>query len=174
MANEAMIKTLLFICGPNGIGKTTICRALLTRLPHSAYVDSDPLRMMNPFLLDDTTIPTIRKNISDVIANYLDCPTVRTVIFSYGLHGRRREVLDSVMADLSGCVFTFMPFLLTCDEAENVRRMESDGRDAGRIRRAIETSRSAYVGVDYPRIDVTGLSADRAAISILAAAELSV
>jgi len=167
------MKTLLFICGPNGIGKTTICRAMLARLPQSAYVDSDPLRLMSPFLLDDTTIPTIRKNISDVMANYLDCSAVRTVIFSYGVHGRRWEVLDGVMADLSGRAFAFMPFLLTCDEAENVRRMESDGRDAERIRRAIETSRDAYVGVDYPRIDVTGLSADQAALAILAASGLS-
>ncbi len=35
------MKNLLFICGPNGIGKTTISKEIIRQLPNSAYVDSD-------------------------------------------------------------------------------------------------------------------------------------
>ena len=106
------MKNLLFICGPNGIGKTTICKEIIRKLPNSAYVDSDLCRLMNLFILNDETIPTIAKNISDLIINYMDCPVIETVIFSYGFHGRRREVFEIVMKAVSERNFNFIPFLL--------------------------------------------------------------
>jgi|GEM_PF-3185259 len=95
------MKNLLFICGPNGIGKTTICKEIVRMLPNSAYVDSDLCRLMNLFILNDETIPTIAKNISDLLINCMDCTVIETVIFSYGFHGRRREVFEIVMKAVS-------------------------------------------------------------------------
>lgn len=54
------MKKLIFICGANGIGKTTISRQLLYNIEDSAYVDSDAMRMINPNVLDDRTIPSVR------------------------------------------------------------------------------------------------------------------
>lgn len=166
------MKTLIFLCGPNGIGKTTLGKALLSKINNSAYVDSDPLRYMNPPVLDDDTIPTVRKNISGLIQNYLDCPTVETVIFSYGFHGRRKEVFDGVMDDLSVNTYQFVPFLLTCGEEENIRRMQTDGRDEERIKRAVEVSRKAFNDVTYPQIDITNLTVDETADYILSIVKL--
>ena len=84
------MKNFLFLCGLNGIGKTTICRNIVKCLSGSAYVDSDHCRMMNPFVLDERTIPTIAKNTSCLIDNFLDCDVIQTVVFSYGFHGRRK------------------------------------------------------------------------------------
>lgn len=166
------MKNLLFICGPNGIGKTTICKQLVRQLPNSAYVDSEPCRLMNPFVLNDDTIPTIRKNISDLIRNYFHCPAVQTVIFSYGFHGRRKEIFDGVLQDLADMEYRFIPLLLTCAAEENVRRMMCDGRDAARIQRALEVSRQAFAGVEYPQIDITALSVEDAVSSILSVSKL--
>lgn len=166
------MKNLLFLCGPNGIGKTTICKEIVQQLPHSAYVDSDPCRVMNPFVLDDQTIPTIFKNIGGLLRNYLTCPVVDTVIFSYGFHGRRREVFEAVFAELSGIEYRFVPFLLCCGETENRRRMMADHRNPERMQSALEESRKAFDGVPYPQIDITDLSAPDAAKTILAAAGL--
>lgn len=163
-----MRKRLIFLCGPNGVGKTALCREILCRTPGSAYVDSDPLRQTNPFVLSDETAPAIQKNLSCVLTNYLQCPAVDTVLFSYGLHGRRREIFEGVLEDLAGQSFRFFPFLLTCGEAENVRRMRLDGRDEARIERALRVSRAAYDDVPYPKIDVTHLSVPEAAALILA------
>ena len=159
------MKRVIMLCGPNGVGKTSICRALLRVTPRSAYVDSDPLRLMNPFVLNDETIPTIAKNLGDVIVNYLECPAVETVFFSYGLHGRRREVLERVLRRLEGV--RVLPFVMECSEEENVRRMRADGRDEARIARALAFSRGVYADVPYPRVDVTALSAQEAAQEIL-------
>jgi energy-coupling factor transporter ATP-binding protein EcfA2 len=161
------MKNFLFICGPNGIGKTTICKTLLKRLSKSAYVDSDPCRMMNPFVLNDETIPTIRKNLSDMIKNYFDCPAVQTIIFSYGFHGRRKEVFDGLIKDLANYEYNFIPLLLICNEAENIRRMNCDGRDIQRIKRSLEFSRGVYNGINYQSIDISTLSVDEAVSKIL-------
>ena len=161
------MKKLLFICGPNGVGKSTVCRALVERLPGSAYVDSDPCRVMNPFVLDDVTVPVIASNIAGMMRNYFACSYVDTVIFSYGFHGRRREVFDCVMALLADVEYQFCPLLLTCSEKENLRRMQADDRDEARIRRALEVSRAAFAGLAYPVLDVMELSVQETAESIL-------
>jgi len=152
------MKQLIFLCGPNGIGKTSIAKALVADLQGTAYVDTDPLRYMNPFILNDETIPTIASNISDVIKNYLACPLVDRVVFTYGFHGRRRQVFDQVLANLNWIDYSFHPFHLTCNQEENVRRMLADGRDQARIDRAIKYSRPAYVDLTYDTLDISDLS----------------
>lgn len=162
-----MNKNLLFICGANGIGKTTISKVLLGKIPNSAYVDSDCCRMMNPFSINDETIPTMQGNIAALIRNYMKCSAVQTVIFSYGFHGRRREIFDGVINSISDIEYRFLPFLLTCNEEENVRRMRCDNRDTDRVKRALDVSRLAYEEIPYPQIDITNLSPEESADEVL-------
>lgn len=63
--------------------------------------------------------------------------------------------------------FELAPVLLYCGEEENVRRAQADGRDEERILRGIRNSRAVYEYVDYPRIDVTDLTAEETAEEIL-------
>lgn len=128
---------------------------------------------MDPFVLDESTVPTVSKNISDLLLNHLHCPAVQTVVFSYGFHGRRKEVFDAVMTALAAYPHRFIPFLLCCSEEENLRRMCTDGRDAGRVERALTQSRAAFADVPYPQIDITELSAAQAAESVLHKAGLA-
>lgn len=166
------MKNILFLCGPNGIGKTTICKEIIKQLPNSAYVDSDPCRVMNPFVLNDDTIPTIAKNISDLIINYLKCPIVNTVVFSYGFHGRRREVFQRILSEISEMEYDFIPFLLWCSEEENINRINFDNRSASHIQRTLNESRKAFDDVIYPKLDITNLSVSEAAKTIITKARL--
>lgn len=161
------MKKLVFICGPNGIGKTTISKHILCKISGSAYVDSDTLRMINPNVLDDRTIPTISANISCIIRNYLMCSAVKNVFFTYGFHGRRREVFEMVINSLEDLEYEFCPLLLECEESENIRRMKCDCRDEERIRRGMDISRKAFDDVNYPRLDITFLSAEKSAEIII-------
>lgn len=165
------MKKILFLCGPNGIGKTTICNEIIKQLPNSAYVDSDSCRMMNPFILNDDTIPTISKNISDLLINYLKCSTINTVVFSYGFHGRRKEVFQNVLTEISKEEYNFIPFLLWCSEEENINRMNIDNRSYDRIQIALNESRKAFDDVIYPKIDITNLPAYEAAKTIITKAK---
>ncbi len=166
------MKNILFLCGPNGIGKTTVSKEIVKQLPNSAYVDSDPCRIMNPFILNDDTIPTIAKNISDLLINYLKCPIVNTVIFSYGFHGRRKEVFQKVMYEISKTEHNFIPLLLWCSEEENINRMNLDRRSANRIQIALNESRISFNDVTYPKLDITNMSVSEAAKAIIIKAKL--
>lgn len=166
------MKNLLFLCGPNGIGKTTISKEIVRQLPNTAYVDSDPCRFMNPFVLSNETIPTIAKNISGLIINYMDCPIINNVVFTYGFHGRRKEVFEMVMANLSKIEYNFIPFLLWCSEKENVKRMHADNRSVERIQITLNESRRSFDDVTYPKIDITNFSVFESAKHVIIQAKL--
>ena len=49
------MKTLYLIGGTMGIGKTTACRLLKTKLPDSVFLDGDWCWDMHPFIVNDET-----------------------------------------------------------------------------------------------------------------------
>jgi ABC-type Mn2+/Zn2+ transport system ATPase subunit len=66
------MKQLIVIIGPNGVGKSTTAKEILKKRPHTAYVDSDWCRMMNPFEFTEITKQTVEENIYCFLRNYLD------------------------------------------------------------------------------------------------------
>ena len=154
------MKTLVVVFVPNGVGKSTVCGKLLEQTPQSAYLDAEWCRMINPFPFTPCTLDLVARNMTDLLANYLNCPEIRTGFFPYGLHGARREIWERVLTALrERCgEFRFCPILLLCGEEENIRRMQTDGRDEERIRRAVQASRSVYADCPFPAIDVTCLT----------------
>ncbi len=69
--------------------------------------------------------------------------------------------------------FKFIPFLLTCSEEENIKRMNMDNRSLERKQRAIEESRKAFGDLTYPQIEITDFTASEAAENIIKGAGLS-
>lgn len=153
------MKSLVFIHGPNGVGKSTVCRLLHQALPHSAWLESEWARMINPFTLTAEVEDLSEKNISFLLRSYLTCTSVRCVIFNYGLTGPRKGIWERVLEALSDLDYKLIPIVLTCDTDENVRRMASDGRDNGRIQRAV-AARHIYQNQPCRTIDTTNLTPD--------------
>lgn len=154
------MKKLILICGANGIGKSTACKALTEALDKTAYIDSDWCRFIHPFAFTDETIAVVKSNILALMLNYFSCSIVETVVFQYGFHGPRKQLFDDLLQSLRdrGVPFAFCPVILECSEEENIARMKRDGRDGGRIARAVRDTRHIYAGYDYPRIDTTHLT----------------
>lgn len=163
------MKRLLLLCGANGIGKSTASAELLKKLPHSAYVDSDYCRMTNPPIFNEELIRLNYKNILAMMENSFACGEIQNVIFPFGFHGHRKQLFEALLEELrqKGIRFELVLVLLYCELEENIRRARADGRDEERIRRGISYSRIVYENTDYPRIDVTGLTAEETADAIL-------
>ena len=66
------MKTLFFINGPMGVGKTAVCGKLLRRLEASAYLDGDWCWNINPFYDQQNTTKIMTDNLSlDKIADQI-------------------------------------------------------------------------------------------------------
>ena len=122
--------------------------------------------MTRPFILNEATIALTIANMTQMLRNYLSCSWLDYVLFSYGFHGARQRIWDTVHDALQDVPHTFVPITLTCDEAENVARMKRDGRDRGRIERAI-ANRGLYDGLPHPLIDATHLTVEQTADRVI-------
>ena len=154
-----MRKKLIFICGPNGVGKSSTCRELVNCLEESAYVDSDLCNLRNPFIHTEG-IDIGRQLMQFMLTKYLEGSTYNNVIWSYGFHGHRKDSFDKIMIELRklDVDFEFMPIILTCDLDENINRMNNDNRDDARIERAIGNTREIYNAYHLPRINTTNMT----------------
>ncbi len=160
------MKKLIFIHGPNGVGKSTLCKVLNSKLYNSAWLESEWCRMTNPFAFNDEIINMVEKNISFMLRSYLECSTLEYVIFNYGFHGPRKQIFDNVLRNLNDISYRLIPITITCSYEENRIRMMLDGRDEERIRRALD-ARSIYDNLNNPIIDTTCLSVEETASRVL-------
>jgi cytidylate kinase len=160
------MKKLIFIHGPNGVGKSTLCKNLNQQIENSAWLESEWCRMTNPFIFNDEIIKMIEKNISFMLRSYLECSTIEYVIFSYGFHGPRKKIFENVLKNLSDIEYELIPITVTCGYEENKTRMINDGRDEERINRALSV-RNIYNCLDYPIIDTTDMSVKETVYKVL-------
>lgn len=160
------MKKLIFIHGPNGVGKSTLCKTLNSKIHNSAWLESEWCRMTNPFSFDDEIIKMVEKNISYILRGYLECSTLEYVIFNYGFHGPRKRIFDNILKNLSDIDYKLIPITITCSYEENRIRMVGDGRDEERINRALAV-RSIYDSLNNPIIDTTYMNVEEAACRVL-------
>lgn len=160
------MKKLIFIHGPNGVGKSTLCRILNSKIQNSAWLESEWCRMTNPFSFNDEIIRMVEKNISFMLRSYLECSTLEYVIFNYGLHGPRKQIFDNILKNISDMDYELIPIVITCSYDENRTRMIRDGRDEERISRALAV-RNIYDNSDNPTIDTTDMSVEKAVYKVL-------
>lgn len=160
------MKKLIFINGSNGVGKSTLCKTLNTKIENSAWLESEWCRMTNPFAFNDEIIKMVEKNISFMLRSYLESSTLEYVIFNYGFHGPRKQIFENIIKNIRDIDYQLIPITITCSYDENKFRMLKDGRDEERISRALAV-RNIYEGLDNPKIDTTDMSVEETACKVL-------
>lgn len=160
------MKKLVFIHGPNGVGKSTLCKILNSKIQNSAWLESEWCRMTNPFAFNDEIIKMVEKNISFMLRSYLECSTLEYVIFNYGFHGLRKQIFDNILKNLRDLDYSLIPITITCSYEENKARMLKDGMNEERISRALEV-RSIYDNLDNPMIDTTDMTIEETVYKVL-------
>ncbi|HWT73349.1 MAG TPA: hypothetical protein VN258_01300 [Mobilitalea sp.] len=131
-----MAKKLIFICGSDGVGKSSTGRELINCIEDSAFVDSDLCSLRNPFI-NIEGIDIGRQIMLFMLTKYLESSLYKSIIWAYGFHGHRKASFIEIMIKLRelNIEFDFIPIILTCDLDENIKRMKCDNRDEARIDR---------------------------------------
>ncbi len=68
-----------------GVGKTTVCQIMKSRLCHSVFLDGDWCWDMHPFQVTEETKRMVVENICFLLNNFLRCSAYENIIFGWGL-----------------------------------------------------------------------------------------
>ncbi len=162
------MKTLYFISGPMGVGKTAVSRELLRMLPRCAFLDGDWCWTMQPFIVTDETKAMVTDNIAHILGSFLRCSEFDQVVFCWVMH--QQEIIDGLLARLPMDGVRFVNISLTCTQETLASRIEQDVIAGLRDKSAIQRSLSylpLYESVDSIKLDTTELSPAEAAEQII-------
>lgn len=163
------MKKIILVLGANAVGKSTVSEILLQKLTKCAFIDADWCRAINPFPFTDATKIAVANNIYSLFKNYLLCEDIEFIIFPYGFHGERKQILEQVLNRLrqDDIAFELCPIILKCDREENIKRAKKNGREKERIERGMKNTYTFYDTYTYPRIDTTYMSPEAVAEKIM-------
>ena len=162
------MKQLYIIGGPMGVGKTTVCRELKALTAPCAFLDGDWCWDMDPFQVTDATRTMVLDNIRALLRNFLACPDLENVVFTWVMH--QQAILDRLRESLADTEAEWTALSLVCTPAELRARLERDV--AAGLRQADVIPRSLaylplYDALDTRKLSVTGLTPEETARAIL-------
>lgn len=151
------MKKLIFIGGPMGVGKTTLAKELMKKLPSAVYLDGDWCWYTNPWILNEETRKIVILNASDMLKRFIESKSYQTIIFTWILYDNSiiKELTDRLPMNL----VTFYNISLIADENTIVKRLEKDISDGIRPQIVIPRSKERlkhYPYVDSIHVDTTG------------------
>lgn len=162
------MKKLYLIGGAMGAGKSAVGRELNKLANKSVWLDGDDLWRMNPFTVSESTKLMVMANIRAVINNFLACPDIDCVIFTWVMH--EQGIIDDILSGLALDGVKVRTVSLVLSEEALRRRLEKD-ISAG-VRQADIVERSLgylgkYDGLDTVKLDVSWISPEDAAGRII-------
>lgn len=129
-------KPLVIIHGPMGVGKTSVCRYVLERLDHAAWLDGDWCWTMHPWSFSERNRVMVLSNIAHILTGFLENPEFDIVLFSWVIH--LPEIFDTVLSALPAGTFDPLRVTLVASPEALCERCRADGRDEESVARSLE------------------------------------
>lgn len=151
-----MKKTLYFISGTMGVGKTEVCKILNRKLNNSVFLDGDWCWNMSPFYVNDETKELVIDNIIHLLNNYIKCSQFENIVFCWVMH--KQKIIDEILSciNLSDCVLKSISLVCTADTLK--KHLQKDIDEGIRSSEIIEKSiayLSLYDVLNTMKIDVS-------------------
>ena len=163
------MKTLYFIAGTMGVGKTTVCQQLKRDLYHSVFLDGDWCWDASPFQVTDETKAMVVCNICYVLNQFIHCSAYENVIFCWVMH--EQSIIDGILSKLDTKNCMVKKISLIVDETNLRNRIMADV--ARQIRTVDDVDRSMaripmYQALDTIKIDTRNKTVRQIVDEILA------
>ena len=145
---------VLWLCGPPGVGKSTVGWELFTGLPGAGYVDIDQLGMCYPAIPSDPGRTVLEARVlGRAVANFRAAGASCLVVSGY--IDSRRGIHTEYLAQAALSVLR-----LRCDQPELRRRLAVRARPGEQRDLALrEAEVLDHSGLPYPCLDTTGRTA---------------
>jgi broad-specificity NMP kinase len=162
------MKKLIIINGTMGVGKSTVCNALLDKLMPSVYLDGDWCWNMNPFIVSEENKTMVEGNITHLLKSYLNNSGYEYIIFCWVIH--REDIFDKILLPLKDFDFELHKISLVCSPEALRKRLEIDVQKGIREADIIESSierLALYNKMDTIKFDVSDTTPEQTAIEII-------
>lgn len=118
------MKKLYLIGGTMGIGKTTTCQVLKTKLDKSVFLDGDWCWDMHPFVVNKETKKLVLNNICALLNNDIKCNAFENINFCWVMH--EQSIIDDLLSclDLNGV--KVIAISLVCQKEALEKRIQKD------------------------------------------------
>ena len=161
------MKTLYFIGGTMGVGKTTVGQLLKRDLVNSVFLDGDWCWDASPFQVTEETKKMVIDNICHLLNNFLHCSAYENVIFCWVMH--QQSIIDCILEnlDLNDC--DVKRISLMADENNLRHRLMADVKRGMRTADVIDRSIARmplYQALDTIKIDTSNKTPERIADEI--------
>ena len=118
------MKKLYLIGGTMGVGKTTTCQVLKTKLDKSVFLDGDWCWDMHPFVVNKETKKLVLNNICTLLNNDIKCNTFENIIFFLVLH--EQSIIDDILSRLDLNDVKVIAISLVCQKEALEKRIQKD------------------------------------------------
>ena len=162
------MKKLYLIGGTMGVGKTTTCQLMKTKLNNSVFLDGDWCWDMHPFQVTDETKEMVISNICYLLNNFLQCSVLDHVIFGWVMH--EQIIIDTILAHLDTTNCQVYCISLVCDEQALKDRHNNDIAEGSRTEEGVQRSVERlplYTELNTIKIDVSNITPKQAADLII-------
>ena len=154
------MKNLVVVGGPMGVGKSAVCRELLSRMDKAVWLDGDWCWTMHPWQITSETRAMVLRNIIVLLRNELTCSAYETVIFDWVLH--KDLVVREILSGLQDLECRLTRVSLVCTPEELRARLIADGRPASALDDAVRRL-PLYQALEAPCLDTTSLTVSQVA-----------
>ncbi len=118
------MKNLYLIGGTMGVGKTTTCQIMKTKLKNSVFLDGDWCWDMNPFIVNDETKTMVMNNICYLLNNFIESSVYENIIFCWVMH--EQSIIDDILSRLNIEKCNVYLISLICDKHSLKSRLLKD------------------------------------------------
>lgn len=118
------MKRIYLIGGTMGVGKTTVCQALKSKLRNCVFLDGDWCWDANPFRVTSETKEMVMGNICFLLSSFIHCSAYDCIIFGWVMH--EQSIIDTIVERLDADDCRILPISLTADEANLKARLQKD------------------------------------------------
>lgn len=149
------MKNLVVIGGPMGVGKSAVCKELLSRIDKTVWLDGDWCWMMHPWQVTNETRAMAERNIIALLRNELACSAYETVVFGWVLDNEL--TVRTILSGLRDLEYRLTRVSLVCSPEELRARLIADGRPSSAVEEAV-LRLPRYQALDAMLLDTTGLT----------------